>query len=116
MSCHFRHRTPVTKVNNLGEYISDISMYLIVRCENCYTFSYMDRFQKWKLCPVCGGTMERGSVPEYLEVADHHEAEAVIAELERYLYENKRTDFTLDETEKLRAAYIRRVSSSVENR
>jgi hypothetical protein len=76
----------------------------------------MDRFQKWKLCPVCGETMKRNSVPAYLEVADHHEADAVIAELERYLHENKRTDFTVDETERLRAAYVRRVSSTAGHR
>ncbi|WFN35271.1 DUF1922 domain-containing protein [Methanogenium sp. S4BF] len=91
-------------------------MYLIIRCQNCSTFTYIDPFQKWKLCPVCGETMQRNSVPEYLEVTDHHEADAVIAELERYLQQNKRTDLTVEETEKLRAAYARRVGSSILNR
>lgn len=86
-------------------------MYLIIRCQNCGTFAYIDLFQNWKLCPVCGETMQRGSVPEYLEVKDHHEADAVIAELERYLYLNNRTDLTRDETRTLRAAYVQRVGS-----
>ncbi len=86
-------------------------MYLIIRCQNCGTFAYIDPFQNWKLCPVCGEIMQRGSVPEYLEVKDHHEADAVIAELERYLYLNNRTDLTRDETRTLRAAYVQRVGS-----
>ena len=89
-------------------------MYLIIRCQNCNTFTYIDRYQNWKLCPVCGDTMQRGSVPEYLEVADHHEADAVIVELERYLLRNNTMDLTVDETRKLRAEYARRVGSSIQ--
>ena len=89
-------------------------MYLIIRCQNCNTFTYIDRYQNWKLCPVCGDTMQRGSVPEYLEVADHHEADAVIVELERYLRRNNTMDLTVDETRKLRAEYARRVGSSIQ--
>ena len=88
-------------------------MYLLIRCQNCSTFTYIDRYQKWKLCPVCGETMQRNFVPEYLEVEDHHEADAVIFELERYLTQNKRTDLTSDETRKLRAAYAQRVGNSI---
>lgn len=87
-------------------------MYLIIRCQNCGTFTYIDRFQNWKLCPICGETMQRNNVPEYLEVNDHHEADAVIVELKRYLQQNKRVDLTSEETRKLRAAYAHRVNSS----
>ncbi|WAI01130.1 DUF1922 domain-containing protein [Methanogenium organophilum] len=88
-------------------------MYIIVRCESCGTFTYIDRFQNWKLCPVCGETMQKSSVRKYLEVENHHDADAVVVELERYLHQNKRTDLTPDETRKLRAEYARRVSSDI---
>ena len=88
-------------------------MYIIIRCGNCNTFTYIDRFQKWKLCPVCGETMQFESVQKYLEVGDHHEADAIVVELERYLHQNKRTDLTPEETRKLRAEYARRVSAGI---
>ncbi|KAF1074236.1 DUF1922 domain-containing protein [Methanogenium sp. MK-MG] len=88
-------------------------MYLIIRCQNCATFTYIDRFQNWKLCPVCGETMQRNGVQEYLDVENHHDADAIIAELERYLHQNKKVDLTAEETGKLRAAYARLVGSSI---
>jgi len=50
-------------------------MYHILRCPGCRAFTYVDRFQKWKLCPVCGHAYEVAKVPAYLEVEDYHEAE-----------------------------------------
>lgn len=88
-------------------------MYIIIRCENCGTFTYIDRFQRWKLCPVCGETMQQTNVRKYLEVEDHHEADAFVVELEQYLHKNKRTDLTPDETRRLRTEYARRVGSGI---
>lgn len=88
-------------------------MYIIIRCGNCGTFTYIDRFQTWKLCPVCGETMQKNSVRTYLEVEDHHEADAVVAELERYLHQTKKTDLSADETRRLRAEYAHRVGGSI---
>jgi len=57
--------------------------------------------------------MEKGSVRTYLEVEDHHEADAVVDELERYLHQNKKTDLSADETRRLRAEYAHRVGGSI---
>ncbi|WP_062397152.1 hypothetical protein [Methanogenium cariaci] len=53
-----------------------------------------------------------GSVQEYIEVENHHEADAVIVELERYLHQNNRENLTAEETGKLRAVYARLVARS----
>jgi hypothetical protein len=82
-------------------------MYKILRCPGCLTFTYVDRYQRWKLCHSCGETINVGRAPVYLEVRDHEEAEEIVGHLERYLHSTGRTD--LDETEKenLRVEYAR---------
>ena len=54
----------------------------------------MDRFQKWKLCPVCGHAYEVAKVPAYLQVEDYHDAEHIIRQMEKHLHANKKKDFT----------------------
>jgi len=82
-----------------------IAMYLILRCPGCKTFAYVDRYQKWKLCPVCGHAYEVARVPAHLEVEGFHEAEKIVAEMEKYLHRMKKKDFTPEETEQLRHYY-----------
>ncbi|HQA81644.1 MAG TPA: DUF1922 domain-containing protein, partial [Methanoregulaceae archaeon] len=41
-------------------------MYLIIRCPGCHTFSYVDRYQQWKLCPRCGEAISVRQGPAYL--------------------------------------------------
>jgi hypothetical protein len=81
-------------------------MYFIIRCPGgCRTFTYVDRFQKWKLCPLCGHAYEVAKVPAYLEVEDHHEAEHIVKQMEKHLHANKKKDFTPEEKEELRHHY-----------
>jgi len=80
-------------------------MYLVIRCPGCGTFSYVDRFQKWRLCPVCGGTINVRKAPVYLETKDYHDAEMIIGQLEKYLHDNKKTDLTSQELNSLRTQY-----------
>ena len=82
-----------------------IGMYLIIRCPSCSTFSYVDRFQKWKLCPQCGHAMEVARSPAYLDVEDFHEAEHIVKQMEKHLHANKKKDFTPEETAELRHHY-----------
>lgn len=80
-------------------------MYRILRCPGCTTFTYVDMFQKWKLCPACGHAYEVVKVPAYLEVEDYREAEKIVAEMEKYLHRMKKKDFTPEETAELRHHY-----------
>lgn len=83
-----------------------IRMYFIIRCPGgCRTFTYVDRFQKWKLCPLCGHAYEVAKVPAYLEVEEHHEAEHIVKQMEKHLHANKKKDFTPEEKEELRHHY-----------
>jgi len=83
-----------------------IRMYVIIRCPGgCRTFTYVDRFQKWKLCPLCGHAYEVAKAPAYLEVDDHHEAEHIIKQMERHLHTHKKKDFSAEETAELRHHY-----------
>ncbi len=88
-------------------------MYHILRCPICTTFGYVDRFQKWKLCPVCGHAYEVVKQPAYLDVADYREAEKIVAEMDKYLHRTKRKDFTAEETEELRHHYANWLRSKV---
>jgi hypothetical protein len=88
-------------------------MFLIVRCPGCRTFSYVDRFQRWKLCPVCGQAYEVSRVPAYLEVLDYIEAEHIVRQLEHYLHTMKRKDLTPEEMEDLRRQYATWVRKKV---
>jgi hypothetical protein len=65
----------------------------------------VDRFQKWKLCPVCGHALEVVKVPAYLEVADYIEAEHIVKQMEKHLHTTKKTDFSPEETAELRHYY-----------
>jgi acetyl-CoA carboxylase beta subunit len=80
-------------------------MYLIIRCPSCSTFTYVDRFQKWKLCPQCGHAQEVARAPAYLDVEDFHEAEHIVKQMEKHLHANKKKDFTPEETAELRHHY-----------
>ncbi|MGB7787168.1 DUF1922 domain-containing protein [Methanoregula sp.] len=81
-------------------------MYLIIRCPGgCKTFTYVDRFQKWKLCPFCGHAYEVAKAPTYLEVEDHHEAEHIVRQMEKHLQETRKKDFSPEEKEELRHHY-----------
>ena len=82
-----------------------IVMYLIIRCPSCSTFTYVDRFQKWKLCPQCGHAQEVARGPAYLDVEDFHEAEHIVKQMQKHLHANKKKDFTLEETAELRHHY-----------
>jgi hypothetical protein len=80
-------------------------MYLVIRCPGCKTFTYVDRFQRWKLCPVCGEAAEVRRAPAYLEVDDYLVAEKIVEQLEAYLHKNKKKDLTNEEIDDLRRQY-----------
>nr|WP_321352888.1 DUF1922 domain-containing protein [uncultured Methanoregula sp.] len=80
-------------------------MYLIIRCPSCRKFSYVDRFQRWKLCPQCGHAQEVSKSPAYLEVVDFREAEHIVKEMEKHIHATKKTDFSPEETAELRHHY-----------
>jgi acetyl-CoA carboxylase beta subunit len=80
-------------------------MYLIIRCPSCRTFTYVDRFQKWKLCPICGHAQEVVKAPAYLEVEHYLEAEHIVKQMEKHLHTTKKTDFSPEETAELRHHY-----------
>jgi hypothetical protein len=83
-----------------------ILMYFIIRCPGgCRTFTYVDRFQKWKLCPFCGHAYEVSRAPVYLEVEDHREAEHIVRQMERHLHATKKKDFSDEEKAELRHHY-----------
>ena len=82
-----------------------ITMYLIIRCPSCRTFTYVDHYQRWKLCPHCGHAHEVIKAPAYLEVLDYHEAEHIVKQMEKHLHTNKKKDFTPEETADLRHHY-----------
>ena len=81
------------------------AMYLIIRCPSCSTFTYVDNFQKWKLCHQCGHAHEVVKASPYLEVHDYHEAEHIVRQMEKHLHTNKKKDFSSEETADLRHHY-----------
>jgi hypothetical protein len=80
-------------------------MYLVIRCAGCRVFTYVDRFQEWKLCPVCGETIEISRAPVYLEVEDYRVADQVVGQLEKYLHQERKKDLSDEELCQLRAQY-----------
>ncbi|MCU0632740.1 MAG: DUF1922 domain-containing protein [Methanolinea sp.] len=80
-------------------------MFLIIRCPGCRTFAYVDRFQQWKLCPVCGEAIEVRQAPAYMEVDEYQVAERIVTQLEEYLHRNRKKDFTSEEIKELREQY-----------
>jgi len=87
-------------------------MYSLIRCPGCRTFTYVDQFQRWKLCHVCGEAIDVAHAPVYLEVYDYQEAESIIAQMERYLTSSRKTDLSTEERESLRAQYARWVKNA----
>ncbi len=81
-------------------------MFLIIRCPGCRTFSYVDRFQQWKLCPVCGEAIEVASAPAYIEVDEYRVAERIVVQLEDYLQKNRKKDLSAEELAALREEYV----------
>jgi hypothetical protein len=88
-------------------------MYLIIRCPGCRTFSYVDRYQQWKLCPRCGEAINVRQAPAYLEVEDYSVAEQIIRQLERFLDSTKKKDLSADEIAALRQQYADWIRSRV---
>ena len=80
-------------------------MYLVIRCPGCNTFTYVDRYQRRKLCHVCGEVIDVKSAPTYLEVRDFTDAEEVVAQLQRFLEKEGRQDLSPSELRMLRAKY-----------
>ena len=80
-------------------------MYLVIRCPGCRGFTYVDRYQQWKLCPTCGETINVSRVPIYLDVQDHHDAESVVNQLQSYLQQTGRKDLSKEEMQRLRESY-----------
>jgi len=93
-----------------------ITMYLIIRCPGCRTFTYVDRFQRWKLCPVCGHANEVSKVPAYLDVEDYTEAEHIVKQMEKHLQTTKKTDFSAEETVELRHHYTEALKKKTKGR
>jgi hypothetical protein len=80
-------------------------MYLIIRCPGCRTFMYVDRYQKWKLCPACGESINCSKTPIYIEVDNHSDAEIIVSQLEEYLHKTGKKDLSPSELEKLNVQY-----------
>ena len=80
-------------------------MYLVIRCPGCRTFTYVDRYQRHKLCHVCGEVIPVARATAYLEVRDYTEAESVVGQLERYLHQKGKEDLTPAEVPRIRAQY-----------
>jgi len=86
-------------------------MYHVIRCPGCQTFTYVDPYQHWKLCHICGEVIDASRAPVYLEALDHRDADELIHRLETYLSDTGREDFNDDEKSKLRSEYARWVRS-----
>jgi 23S rRNA A2030 N6-methylase RlmJ len=88
-------------------------MYRIIRCPGCLTFSYVDRYQQWKLCPRCGEAVNVQQATAYLEVEEYFMAEQIIRQLERFLDRSHKKDLSPDEIAALRQQYADWVRSRV---
>ncbi|MDK2916792.1 MAG: hypothetical protein PWR25_1349 [Euryarchaeota archaeon] len=88
-------------------------MYLVIRCPGCKTFNYVDRYQRWRLCPMCGEVINVQRVPIYLDADNFLDAERVVEQLEAYLHQTGKKDLTEQDIRKLRAQYARWVKSRV---
>jgi transcription initiation factor TFIIIB Brf1 subunit/transcription initiation factor TFIIB len=80
-------------------------VYLVIRCPGCGTFTYVDPYQRHKLCHVCGEVIDVKNAPAYLEVRDFTDAEEVVAQLQRFLEKEGRRDLSPSELKMLRAKY-----------
>lgn len=88
-------------------------MYRVIRCPGCQTFTYADRYQRWKLCYVCGEVIDIIKAPDYLEVQNHDDAEHIVKELEEFLHSTGKQDLSGQEKDKLRQEYARWVRKEV---
>jgi tRNA G26 N,N-dimethylase Trm1 len=88
-------------------------MYLIIRCCGCRTFTYVDRYQQWKLCPHCGETISVAGSPVYLEVEEFTMAENIIRQLQKHLDTSRKKDLSPDEIIALRHQYAEWLRSRV---
>ena len=88
-------------------------MYLVIRCPGCKTFTYVDRYQRWRLCPMCGEAINVGRAPVYLDVDDFLDAERVGEQLESYLDRTRKKDLTEQDLQRLRARYTEWVKDRV---
>jgi hypothetical protein len=88
-------------------------MYLVIRCPGCRTFTYVDRYQRWRLCPMCGEVINVGRAPVYLDVDDFSDAERVVWQLESYLQATGKKDLSEGDIQKLRSQYAQWVKNRV---
>lgn len=88
-------------------------MYLVIRCPGCKTFNYVDRYQRWRLCPMCGEVINVQRAPVYLDVDDFLDAEQVVEQLESYLHQTGKKDLTEQDIRQLRAQYAQWVKNRV---
>ncbi|MDD4567884.1 hypothetical protein L21_2594 [Methanoculleus chikugoensis] len=88
-------------------------MYLVIRCPGCKTFNYVDRYQRWRLCPMCGEVINVQRAPVYLDTDDFQDAERVVEQLESYLHQTGKKDLTEQDIRQLRAQYARWVKNRV---
>jgi hypothetical protein len=87
-------------------------MYCVIRCPGCQSFTYADRYQRWKLC-LCGEVIDVSRAPEYLEVHSHTDAENIVRELEKYLHSTGKSDLSGEEKDRLRQEYTRWLKKQV---
>jgi hypothetical protein len=80
-------------------------MYLVIRCGSCGLFSYVDRFQEWKLCPVCGESIDVRKATVYLEVEDFRVADRIVQKLDDYLRKTKKRNLSAEEMAAIRREY-----------
>ena len=88
-------------------------MYLVIRCPGCRTFTYVDRYQRWRLCPMCGEAINVGRAPVYLDVDDFLDAERVVEQLESYLHRTGKKDLSEQDIRQLRTQYTEWVKNRV---
>jgi len=88
-------------------------MFLVIRCPGCRTFTYVDRFQQWKLCAFCGEAINVRQAPVYVEVDDYHTAEHIANQLEEYLHNTRQHDLSPAEIAVLREKYAEWVRKRV---
>jgi hypothetical protein len=86
-------------------------MYHVIRCPGCLTFTYVDPYQRWKLCHVCGEVIDVTRSAVYLEAQDHNDAETIVCKLEAFLEDTGRKDLNDAQKRKLRSEYARWVRS-----
>lgn len=88
-------------------------MYLVIRCPSCSTFTYVDQYQKWRLCPVCSEIIPVKKAQAYVKVKNHYQADAIISKLEDYLTNENKKDLSPEEKKELATAYVSWVRRSV---